>query len=238
MRGCTGTGMVTVMAEVRFSHPRMHLNHTISSLDDVVLRPDLPLHTESERPTVFTTIEIEPTVEWETVERALSEDETVRDARVMTDSGRMRIYRIDFDQSMIEDFPTKATDLGIHLLELWNDDAVWAARLRAVDQSYLSEFGSYCEQVGAELSIRRLYLPGSAEVMNTALPATILTDAQWEAMVEAFEAGYFDEPRTASLSEVGERLGISASAAGRRIRRGTAALIEYLMTESTDSLEG
>lgn len=225
--------MGTVIAEVRFSHPRMHLHHTISSLEDVVLRPDLPLHTESDRPTVFVTIEIEPTVDWETVERALAEDETVREARVMTDSGGMRIYRIDFDHSTIEDFPTRATDMGIHLLELWNEDGAWAARLRAVDQSYLSEFGSYCEGVGAELAIKRLYLSDSAEVMNTALSTTILTEAQWEAMLEAFDAGYFDDPRSASLAEVGERLGISASAAGRRIRRGTFALIEHLAT--TDS---
>jgi predicted DNA binding protein len=220
--------MTAVIAEVRFSHPRMHLYHTLSSLEDVVLRPDLPLHTESDRPTVFMTVEIEPDVDWETVERVLSEDETVRDASVMTDSGAMRIYRIDFDQSSIEDFPTKATDMGIHLLELWNDGTAWAARLRAVDRAYLSEFGSYCEEVGAELSVNRLYLPGSTEVMNTALSTSILTDAQWEAMFEAFEAGYFDEPRAASLSEVGERLGISASAASRRIRRGTATVIEHL----------
>lgn len=225
--------MGTIIAEVRFSHPRMHLHHTISSLEDVVLRPDLPLHTESDRPTVFTTIEIEPTVDWERVEGVLSEDETVRNARVMTDSEGMRIYRIDFDQSTIEDFPTKATDMGIHLLELWNEDAAWAARLRAVDQSYLSEFGSYCESVGAELAIKRLYRSDSAEVMNTALSTTILTEAQWEAMFEAFDAGYFDDPRSASLAEVGERLGISASAAGRRIRRGTATLIEHLATTDT-----
>lgn len=227
--------MATVIAEVRFSHPDMPLNHTISSLEGVVLRPDLPLHTESERPTVFTTVEIDPTADWEAVEHAFSEDETVRDARVVTDSGRKRIYRVDFDRSAMADFPTKAANMGIHLLELWNDRTVWAARLRAVDQSYLSEFGSYCNEVGAELSIRRLYLPDSAEAMNTALPTAILTEAQWEAMVEAFDAGYFDEPRTASLSEVGERLGISASAVGRRIRRGTATLIEYLMTTERGS---
>lgn len=215
----------------------MPLNHTISSLEGVVLRPDLPLHTESERPTVFTTVEIDPPADWEAVERTLSEDETVGEVRLMTDSGRKRIYRIDFDRSAMTDFPTRAANMGIHILELWNDGTVWAARLRAIDQSYLSEFGSYCEEVGAELSIRRLYLPGSAEVMNTALPTAILTEAQWEAMVEAFDAGYFDEPRTASLSDVGERLGISASAAGRRIRRGTATLIEYLVTtERGDSL--
>ena len=213
----------------------MPLNHTISSLEGVVLRPDLPLHTESERPTVFATVETEPTVDWEAVERAFSEDETVGDVHLISDSDRKRIYRIDFDRSAMTDFPTKAANMGIHLLELWNDGTVWAARLRAVDQSYLSEFGRYCNEVGAELSIRRLYLPDSAEAMNTPLPSAILTEAQWEAMIEAFDAGYFDEPRTASLSEVGDRLGISASAVGRRIRRGTATLIEYLMTTEREN---
>lgn len=224
--------MATIIAEVRLSHPRMPLNHTVSSVDGVVIRPDLPLHTENEKPTVFTTIEIEPPTDWDAVDRALAEDETVHEVSVMSDSEQRRIYRIDFNRSAMEDFPTKAAKMGIHLLAVWNHGTTWAARLRALDQSYLSEFGDYCEEIGAEMSVERLYLPNSSDLMNTALPSAILTEAQWKAMIEAFEAGYFDEPRSASLSDVGERLGISASAAGRRIRRGTATLIEYLATES------
>lgn len=222
--------MATVIAEVRFSHPLMPLDYTVSSLEGVVIRPDLPLHTESDRPTVFATVEIEPDVEWASVEEVFVEDETVHDVHVMASSDRKRIYRIDFDRSAMTDFPTTVSNMGIHLLELWNHDGSWAARLRALDQSSLSEFGSYCEEVGAELSIDRLYLPSSSELLNASLPTAILTEAQWGAMVEALDAGYFDEPRTASLSEVGEGLGISASAAGRRIRRGTATLIDHLAT--------
>lgn len=53
-----------------------------------------------------------------------------------------------------------------------------------------------------------------------------LTDPQREALRTAYELGYFDIPRGASLEEVAGELGISASSASERLRRGQTRLIE------------
>jgi len=49
---------------------------------------------------------------------------------------------------------------------------------------------------------------------------------QYEALVAARDAGYFDVPREASTEEIGDRLGISAPSASERLRRGIDRLLE------------
>jgi len=53
-----------------------------------------------------------------------------------------------------------------------------------------------------------------------------LTDNQREALRTAYELGYFEIPRGASLEEVATELGISASSVSERLRRGQTQLIE------------
>lgn len=52
-----------------------------------------------------------------------------------------------------------------------------------------------------------------------------LTDAQREALVLAYERGYFDSPREASLEDVAEELEITQQSLSSRIRRGHRRLI-------------
>jgi predicted DNA binding protein len=52
-----------------------------------------------------------------------------------------------------------------------------------------------------------------------------LTDQQREALVAAYERGYFAEPRETSLEELADSFDLSASAVGGRINRGLKALV-------------
>jgi predicted DNA binding protein len=47
-----------------------------------------------------------------------------------------------------------------------------------------------------------------------------LTDTQQEALVLAYERGYFESPREVTLEALGEELGISQQAVGSRLRGG------------------
>ena len=47
-----------------------------------------------------------------------------------------------------------------------------------------------------------------------------VTDTQQEALVLAYEHGYFESPRWATMDEFGEELGISQQAIASRLRRG------------------
>ena len=53
-----------------------------------------------------------------------------------------------------------------------------------------------------------------------------VTPAQREALVVGYENGYFEGPREITQTELAERLGVSTAAAGRRLRRGVANLVE------------
>ncbi|WP_096390133.1 helix-turn-helix domain-containing protein [Halopenitus persicus] len=57
-------------------------------------------------------------------------------------------------------------------------------------------------------------------------PGEGLTDRQDEALRTAYERGYFDVPRGASLAEIAAELGISTSATSERLRRAQTELIE------------
>jgi hypothetical protein len=52
-----------------------------------------------------------------------------------------------------------------------------------------------------------------------------LTDAQYETLCTALRTGYFSVPRRTTLQELAEELGVSDTAASKRIRRGLEALL-------------
>jgi len=47
-----------------------------------------------------------------------------------------------------------------------------------------------------------------------------LTDPQREALVLAYERGYFNSPREVTMEELGAELGITQQAVASRLRRG------------------
>ena len=53
-----------------------------------------------------------------------------------------------------------------------------------------------------------------------------LTDRQWEVLGTAYEMGYFEIPRTASLDGVADELDITASSLSERLRRAQTHLVE------------
>lgn len=91
----------------------------------------------------------------------------------------------------------------------------WFATRDAFD-----EFSSFWQQ-NAEFQLSRLTRDGESEP-----PGDGLTDHQQEALRTAYELGYFDIPRRASLQEVAAELDISASAVSERLRRAQTRLFE------------
>jgi hypothetical protein len=53
-----------------------------------------------------------------------------------------------------------------------------------------------------------------------------LTDSQFEALVTAYEMGYFDESKRVTHSEIADELGISRSSLSERLRRAEHELVQ------------
>lgn len=96
----------------------------------------------------------------------------------------------------------------------------WQFEVRGEDREEISEFRSYCQdnQIPIDITAVHALLPVQGEGYD-------LTDAQREALVTAYESGFFDSPRTASLDNVAEVIGITQQSLSSRLRRGERRLI-------------
>jgi len=81
-------------------------------------------------------------------------------------------------------------------------------------------FSSFWQE-HADFGLERLTRDGEPES-----PGDGLTDRQYEALRTAYELGYFDIPRRASLDDVAEELDITASSVSERLRRAQTQLIQ------------
>jgi hypothetical protein len=88
------------------------------------------------------------------------------------------------------------------------------------DRDTFSRFSSFWQQ-NASFQLHRLTLDGESEP-----PGNGLTDRQHEALRIAYELGYFEIPRGASLEDIAAELDIAPSSVSERLRRAQTQLIE------------
>ncbi|SNZ15694.1 Predicted DNA binding protein, contains HTH domain [Natronoarchaeum philippinense] len=88
------------------------------------------------------------------------------------------------------------------------------------DRETFDEFRTFWQR-NSGFRLRRLTRDGTPEP-----PGDGLTDRQDEALRTAYELGYFDIPRGASLEDVAAELDISASSVSERLRRAQTRLVE------------
>ena len=88
------------------------------------------------------------------------------------------------------------------------------------DRDAFDTFSSFWRR-NAEFRLHRLTRDGDAEP-----PGDGFTDRQREALRIAYELGYFDIPRGASLEDVAGELDIAPSSVSERLRRAQTQLIE------------
>ena len=104
----------------------------------------------------------------------------------------------------------------------------WLFRLRAPDYGAFSAFEAACLDAGITVDVRQVaHEPGPDGT------AYGLTAKQREALVLAFDEGYFDVPSGTSLSELATFLDISRQAYTRRLDR---ALRNYLSSTGIEAL--
>ena len=119
----------------------------------------------------------------------------------------------------LDDLAALATAAAIiERIEVQHDG--WRQTGWFADRDAFDQFADFWRS-NAAFSLRRLTHDGETEA-----PGEGLTDEQREALRTAFEAGYFDIPRHASLESISEELGISASALSERLRRAQTQLIQ------------
>lgn len=103
----------------------------------------------------------------------------------------------------------------------------WQIKLWFETGKGASAFQNCCQKRDVPLVVNKV---ASVDEMTADDPAD-LSQSQSEIIRLAYNMGYFEVPRSVSQDELAEKLGISSSAVGDRLRRGLANLVEDTLIE-------
>ncbi|MFB6102228.1 MAG: helix-turn-helix domain-containing protein [Haloplanus sp.] len=215
---------MSLIAVIELAHPDLALTPTIRSTEASI---QVVSHTATDPETgmFFFLVEAESFSDFEA---ALERDHTVAESMLVAEAPATRIYRLGHTSGTKLISPT-TTEMGGLMLEAESTDTGWSVRMQLPDRETLGTLWEYCDREDIEFHIDHIYSLDEFSIDD----GVGLTDAQRDALVTAYEAGYFEEPRGTSLQELAAELDISPTAVGGRIRRGTSRLIERTLIEDT-----
>lgn len=139
----------------------------------------------------------------------------VTNPEVFTDVEGRRLYRVDFtDLGRETNLLPKIVEAGGVMREAIGTNDGWRCRVRLPDREAFEQVYEFAQSHEIDFTFHRLY-----EQTGWVEGGPALTDAQRETLIEAVDSGYIGIPRECSLAELGDRLGISETAASERFRR-------------------
>lgn len=206
-----------LIAEHRLTSIDLPLTDAVAAVPDVTVYIERILVVDPDRPVALCRVVDDPDDEFGD---ALADDPTVAGAVTLDDADGSTLYRITLRDPPVPIY-RKYIELGTTPLAGIVTVDGWWGRARFPDREALAEYREFCVDRGATFQLERLTRESRADD-----PPFGLTQAQYEALVAAHDAGYFDVPREVSTEEVGDRLGISGPSASERIRRGIDRLLE------------
>jgi predicted DNA binding protein len=221
--------MDDISATLRVKSPDLALTKTVRSVAAATVKPVSGAGTA---PSLGAYLFSVRTDDFEQFEAALRQDPTIDSfARIVAD-GPEAVYRFEYDSGATVFSAAIAAVDGISL-DWTNDGAAWIVRVWLPDREALASLWEYAIDHDVEFSLERVY-----EYTSFADAQPDLTDEQRDGLLLALEMGYFEEPRTATLSDVAAELGISQPAAGGLLRRGVRRLVESRVAARSEDATG
>ncbi|MFP8951395.1 bacterio-opsin activator domain-containing protein [Natrialbaceae archaeon A-arb3/5] len=131
-------------------------------------------------------------------------------------------WTVDYD-----DVLTTLTETHVTLIEAVGTNKQWTFDIRGDTRGDVADFQSRCRELGIPLTLTELHALTPVETGTE----TALTDTQQEALVLAYERGYFESPREATMKEIGDELGITQQAVASRLRRGIKHILGNTLSD-------
>ncbi|MFC7196849.1 helix-turn-helix domain-containing protein [Halosimplex aquaticum] len=109
----------------------------------------------------------------------------------------------------------------------------WEERRWFADRAEFDQFRTFCRANDYDLRLDRLVEADEGSDGRVASPFGTgdrsrpreMTEPQQEALVTAHEMGYFDTPRTATMADVADELGVAPASLSERLRRAQNHLV-------------
>lgn len=218
---------MTISATVYVEHPDLGLAPTIQSHDDLEIGVIPDAGTDPEHDVNFFWVEAP---DFDAVETAFEADGTVADYTMVAEAANRRTYRITYSDRAKLISPA-ITDLNGIMLDSRSHSDGWTVELQLQDHNSLYQLGGRADEQGLTFDVLAVHQVDPNETSSE----LALTESQTEALVTAYEHGYYDEPREISLEELGSILGISRTAVSGRLKRASSRLIEARLNDEEDS---
>jgi predicted DNA binding protein len=210
--------MTGISAVVQVEHPDIPLTETVTQDSSAAVTSVSEAGTDPSSGKFFYHVH---SADFDRFEAGLRGDPTIGDfERVIEIGDGQAIYRFEYTDGAKILSPIISAANGV-ILDMTNEGRTWLLTVWMSERGNLDRLWDYAEQHDIDIELLRLNEYGRLGTAGGGV-----TDSQREALLVAFEEGYFEEPRTATLSEVATELGVSQPAAGGLIRRGTKRLIE------------
>lgn len=156
------------------------------------------------------------------IEAALAADPTVGEFSLLTTVDEHFLYRASFTPEARQQLIySDAIEHDVVYLELTVRSEGTHIRAQMPSREALSAYREHCRQRDIAFQLESLYREDGRDGVDR----YGLTDRQREALVLAYESGYFDDTRETTLEGIAEELGISRQALAGRLRRGHRQLI-------------
>lgn len=159
--------------------------------------------------------------EFAAVETFFAQLPELRSAELLVEMGDRGLYRAEWEPAYMGIMEAIAST-GVTVVAASGSSDGWSFEIRAMENGQLSAFQRRCRELGVDLSLTRLS-------QLTAVDADAdpgLTAQQREALVLAYEQGYYDTNRSVDQAALAAQIGISRQALAARLRRGYRQLIE------------
>ncbi|MEF8780056.1 MAG: helix-turn-helix domain-containing protein [Haloferacaceae archaeon] len=221
--------MSDVKAVVRVEHPDIVLTGAVTHDRSSKVRSVSEAGTDPTSGKFFYHIE---SSDFDEFEDGLRKDRTVGEfERVIETGDRKAIYSFEYTDEAKVLTPVISAANGV-ILDMENDGAAWILTVWMPERADLVHLWEYARENDVDIDLLRLNEYASLGTTDAGL-----TDSQREALLVAFETGYFEEPRNVTLGEVAADLGISQPAAGGLLRRGIKRLIISSLLDGSEKRE-
>jgi hypothetical protein len=224
---------MVIVTEVRFAHDRGALAHTITEGRDVVVSVVPEASTDPEQNLWVFRVEGEDPA---TVRHLLEADHTVDRIQPM-EGFEEELWGVVFadDTRLITPLVTSHDGFVLEARSSSFEDGLggWYERWVLPDRQALHDIWQRARNDGFQFEVLEFRERNRGDPEYTGPNA--ITDEQREALVMAFERGYFEEPRETSLEDLAAELDVSASAVGARLRRGMNSLVRMSVVADKES---
>lgn len=221
--------MTGISAVVRVEHPDIVLTETVTKDPSAKVKSVSEAGTDPTSGKFFYHIR---SADFDQFEDGLRSDRTIGAfERVIEIDDGQAIYRFEYTDGAKILSPIISAANGV-ILDMENEGRSWLLTVWMSERANLDQLWDYAREHDIDIELLRLNEYGRLGTADVGV-----TDSQREALLVAFEKGYFEEPRNATLSEVATALDVSQPAAGGLIRRGTKRLIESCLRRESEDAE-